>query len=210
VRKQRQGMALLKQLSEAGVGGDFVKESVRDLAKFGQFKYQSDQQKLQILAMAPNDPRRAGMIHQMHMSKLQADSYFQSRGINIQNQDWPTSDGFDYINVLTDNLADFKTRLDQNYASLLQQHQYLLQNPMMAAQNGAPMAPQVQPPRANTASPTTTLGQAPQQAWPTNAQQQFGQAPQQRVVPGQAVQSRGVAPSPSSIPLVPLRSVSKR
>ncbi|MGZ3721947.1 MAG: hypothetical protein ACXVA9_03390, partial [Bdellovibrionales bacterium] len=180
VRKQRQGMALLKQLNADGAGGDFMKESIRDLAKFGQFNYQANQQKLKIMGMNPNDPARALEVQNMRVAQFQADGYFRSRGLMVDNQVWPMDSTFDYTNTLTDDLARFQTRLDQNFASLLQQHQFLLQNPATVQQQQLQQQQALQAAQSadgRTVGIQNTAMQLPANAWPGGAQQAMGVQP---------------------------------
>lgn len=166
-RDRQKGMALIAQLAEKHVGGDFVKETLGDLVHFDVIKEQLEKDKKDpALFMAPNNPARIALLQKMRWEQSVANSYFTKRGEAVKNEGWATDTNFDFAANLTANLEDFNAQIYQNYAAILEQHQNYL------ALNGG----QNQDPRSGRAQVQTSLpGNGPVSPWPTPASPQFQQ-----------------------------------
>jgi hypothetical protein len=167
----KQGMQIIQKMHDQGLGGDFVQDSIQDLTQYGAFNQQANQLRTQIARLAPNDPRRQQYQALMNQDKALADSYFHARTDQVGMDDWSTgANGFDYGSTLVNNLADFQSRIDQNYASILEQQRQMITGTYH------PVGPNGQPlpaPAANTdpralRAPMTSLP-PPNQPWPTQA-----------------------------------------
>lgn len=137
LREQRQGLAMIKSLEMSKIGGEFIKESVLDLQKLGAFQAQANKEKMSLFGISPMDPTYQARLQQARLSQFQADMYFRSRGIQIENREWAIGDqfGFNYAENLLNNLHSFQNRLNQNYAAFVNQNQNIMNwNPQAQAQ----------------------------------------------------------------------------
>jgi hypothetical protein len=179
IRDQREGAALLKQLKKSGAGGDFVADSIDDLAKFGGFNYQANQLRQQWMMMSPNDPNRNLIRQQALSNKMMADSFFQARTDQVGIDNWGMGmNGFDFGSNLSNNLADFQSHIDENYAPLLALQKQLIQNTSFQAakaQNPQFQMQQNNDPRDARAPVSTSL---PGPTTPWSKDTQFGSSTQ--------------------------------
>jgi hypothetical protein len=136
-RQQREGYALLQELTKAQAGGKFVRESVEELTMYGKMKASAVVEQQKIMAMqADIQQTPTGALRTQKMQLMQAEilkmrqmemSLSQRLGKSAADVNaMPWSSGYSFANTLTGNLTDYQAHLEQTFGTITQNHELMV------------------------------------------------------------------------------------
>lgn len=117
---QATAMQLLNKVNTESTN-EVVKASVRDLAAYGQYNQKQNEMLSQITSMQPNDPRRREALQALGTMKQQWGSYFQSRGLEVNNINSQVADSL-IQSMMSQDLSEYQRELDSRYNAIVEQH----------------------------------------------------------------------------------------
>ena len=123
--EQQKGMTLLKAYAEAGIGNDYINQSIETHRQFGFYNRQYVQDKMMLEGYARQNPfspqvRQAYELASMH--RRQAEAYFYNRGLEVP-QSWEMG-GYNLGGWMQNDLSSMRQTVADHYAMTMNQYQY--------------------------------------------------------------------------------------